>query len=234
MLKYIFATATSGIELHTGRTMIRQSDLNRDLCILLCAQDLSTESPLDKSQTPLPKVQLLPKAQPPKAQQPKAPLAGPERGELAHQRLQRQQQDGSGIHVATASAPEVAAASVPSPVPTRAVPAAGAIRTSPSTAAIGTPGAGACAATTVAASPAGGSAGASSLLPFLMDSLPFMVTVIAQSSTRVLYQNGPSKAYHGAYNPETAGAGDDLLRDLFAMSQEGDRDELLKVCGIIG
>ena len=233
MLKYIFSTATSGIELHTGRT-IRQSDLNRELCILLCAQDLSSGSPLDKSQTPLPKVQLLPKAQPPKAQQPKAPLAGPERGELAHQRLQRQQQDGSGIHVATASAPEVAAASVPSPVPTRAVPAAGAIRTSPSTAAIGTPGAGACAATTVAASPAGGSAGASSLLPFLMDSLPFMVTVIAQSSTRVLYQNGPSKAYHGAYNPETAGAGDDLLRDLFAMSQEGDRDELLKVCGIIG
>ena len=63
-----------------------------------------------------------------------------------------------------------------------------------------------------------------------MDSLPFMVTVIAQSSARVLYQNGPSKAYHGAYDPETSGTGDDLLRNLFSMSQASDRDQLLKVC----
>ena len=195
--------------------------------LLLCAQDLSEGRPLEKSQTPLPKAQL------PTAQLPKAPpLAGQERGKLALQRLQRQQQGGSGIHVGTASAPEVAAASNPNPAPLRAVPgAAGAIRTSSSTAAIGTLSAGASAATTAAASPAGSSAGAPSLLPLLMDSLPFMVTVIAQFSARVLYQNGPSKAYHGAYNPETGGAGDDLLRDLFAMSQAGGHDELLKVCG---
>ena len=80
--------------------------------------------------------------------------------------------------------------------------------------------------TAAAAGPDGG-AGASSLLPLLLDSLPFMVTVIAQSSARVLYQNGPSKAYHGAYHPGTVGAGEDLLLDLFSMSP--DRDQLLKV-----
>ena len=57
-----------------------------------------------------------------------------------------------------------------------------------------------------------------------------MVTVIAQASTRVLYQNGPSKAYHGAYDPEISGTGDDLLSNLFSMSQASDRDQLQKVC----
>ena len=189
------------------------------LCLTLIAQDLPSGHPSEKSLTPLPKAHV-----------PKAPLAGQERGELAQQRLLKQRQHGTGVHAAAVSASAAAAAGVvPSSTPLRAAAAlpTGAARTPSSTAATaGTP-FGTSAASTITP---GSGTGASSLLPLLMDSLPFTVTVIAQSSTRVLYQNGPSKAYHGAYDPETSGTGDDLLRNLFSMCQASDHDQLLKVC----
>lgn len=125
--------------------------------------------------------------------------------------LQMQQQGGVDA---------CATAAVAAPVlPTS--PATSASATGATTAAVPSPGGG------------GGGAKALSLLPLLLDSVPFMVTVIAQSSARVLYQNGPSKTYHGAYHPETSGAGDDFMRDLFSMGSEHDHDQLLKVGWII-
>ena len=136
--------------------------------------------------------------------------------------LRRQQQDGVEAQ-ATVKVTAMTATAAPQILPTGPTGAKG-IDTLLAT---GTPGTAVTGGITAAVARPDGIAGAPSLLPLLMDSLPFMVTVIAQSSARVLYQNGPSKAYHGAYHPGTSGAGEDLLLDLFSMSP--DRDQLLKV-----
>ena len=138
--------------------------------------------------------------------------------------LQRQQQDGVEAQ-ATAEVAAMAAPAAPQTLLAAGPTSAKGIPALLTTCTAGTAITGG--SITAAAAISHGGAGTSSLLPLLMDSLPFMVTVIAQSSTRVLYQNGPSKAYHGAYHPGTSGAGEDLLLDLFSMSP--DRDQLLKV-----
>ena len=66
-----------------------------------------------------------------------------------------------------------------------------------------------------------------------MDSVPFMVTLISRETAKVLYQNGPSKYYHGEHvitTDKEERTGGDLLSNLFSLS-ESDGEAVLQVRG---
>ena len=66
--------------------------------------------------------------------------------------------------------------------------------------------------------------------PDHLDSVPFIVTIISRADASVLYQNQPSKVYHGdlaQQGPVGMSSGRTLLDDLFSFAD--DKDSLMAV-----